>query len=130
MSVRISFCRRISAVNMQTAFPPRDLACSIAWSAWFISSDTLDCAGLTERDPEADRPADLLAADLHRLVRGPSQQLGIGRGAVLGGRAVHHRDELVAAEPGQQVALRARPVSVGAPGSAGTGHRRRGRGSC
>ena len=74
MSVRISLLRRISAVNTQTSLPPRDLACSIAWSAWFISSDAVTGAGLAEGDADADRPADLLAADVDRLVRGLAQQ--------------------------------------------------------
>ena len=63
-------------------------------------------AGFTEGDAEADRPADLLAADLHRLVGDLPQQFGVGDGAFLVGRAVHHGDELVAAQPGQQMLLR------------------------
>ena len=63
-------------------------------------------AGFTEGNAEADRPGDLLVADVHRLVRGVAQQFGVGGGAFLVGRAGHHGDEFVAAEPGQQMLLR------------------------
>ena len=73
-------------------------------------------AGFPEGNAEADCPGDFLVADVSRLVRGLAESFCVGGGSLLVGRAGHHGDEFVAAEPGQQMLVGGglgQPVSEG-----------------
>ena len=110
MSVRISFARRIWAEKTPISLPPRLLASSIAWSAWFISSEAVDWPGWPRATP-------MLTA---RLTSSPPTRIGsfatcrsvsaLARAAASSVAPAMTSDELVPAEPGDQV-LGSMPVA-------------------